>query len=103
MPTINVDEAKRFDPSRYTATLLYDSDNMRVVLFALGPGQELSPHVSSSEVMMHAVEGQGSFIVGNDRVEARPGIIAVCEPNVPHGAIADGELVFVAVIAPRPA
>ncbi len=84
------------------AKLLHDSERCRVVLFCLEPGQEVSPHQSTSEVIFYGVEGKGTILVGTDEVEVASGTIVVCPPLLPHGIKAGSRTTVLAIITPRP-
>lgn len=102
MPLVKLDEIKEFRKGRYLSKLLHDSQSARVALFCLEPGQEVSPHTSSSEVIFQVVEGKGKVVIGAEEPEVEPGIVAICPPGLPHGLKAETRFVVVAVIAPRP-
>lgn len=102
MQAEQVGKLREFDAKRFVSKLIFDSDKMRVVIFCLKAGQELSPHTAPSEVLFHCVEGQGKAIVGDDKLAISPGSLVDCPPQMPHGLIAETDLVVVAVIAPRP-
>lgn len=92
----------RFSPARPITQLLHDSPNARLVIFGLEAGQEVTPHVSPSEVYMHVVEGQGDVLVGETRHPAKAGDLFVCGPNVSHGFRAETRMIVLATITPRP-
>lgn len=102
MPVEQIAKLKEFDARRFVSKLIFDSERMRVVLFCLKPGQEVSPHSAPSEVLFSCLEGQGKAIVGGQELPLSPGSLVDCPPNEPHGLKADKDLVVLAVIAPRP-
>lgn len=91
-----------FSTERPVSKLLYDSDAMRVVIFGLLPGQEIPPHTAPSRVVLHVVQGKGSFLTGSGEQPAETGAFVVTEPDEPHGIKATEKTVLLAVIAPRP-
>ena len=93
---------REFASDRHIAKLMHDSDKCRVVLFCLEPGQELSPHESTSEVVFYGVEGKCQVQVGKDWLTLEPQTIAACPPNIPHGLKAATRTVVLAIITPRP-
>ena len=102
MQTELIAKLKEFDDKRFVSKLIFDSERMRVVLFCLKAGQELSPHSAPSEVLFYCVEGSGKAIVGKDNIPLSPGSLVDCSPQIAHGLKADKDLVVLAVIAPRP-
>ncbi|MBI2958616.1 MAG: cupin domain-containing protein [Chloroflexi bacterium] len=100
---ISIPRAEKFDPVRHVSQLLHDSEKSRVVLFCFEPGQALSPHESTSEVVFYAVEGKPTVQIGEQRVSLEAKSLVVCPSLVPHGVEAGGErAVVLAVITPRP-
>ncbi|MBI4295960.1 MAG: cupin domain-containing protein [Chloroflexi bacterium] len=99
---IRLSEFKEFDARRPVSKLLYDSDKCRLVLFCLEPGQEISPHTSTSEVVFYGVDGECTVLVGDDTVSLQQQTIVTCPPNLPHGIKTVTRAVVMAVIAPRP-
>lgn len=101
---VNLNQAVRFGPDRALNQLITDSDDARVVLFGLEPGQSIPAHSSSSTVLMQVVDGKGRFLVGEEERSVGPGDLAICPPNCLHAMFAgrEGRMVVVAVMAPRP-
>lgn len=100
---IAIEEAIRFRPDKFHAAPLWASKDVRLMVFALEPGQSLPDHATPSEVLMLVQQGHGSFRVGDRRFTARQGDLVPVGPGVAHGFEAHGErLVVLAVIAPNP-
>jgi quercetin dioxygenase-like cupin family protein len=92
-------------PDRPATTVLHDSPDARVIVFRLGPGQQVPPHRNASTVLLQVLEGSGLISGAEGERAAAPGDVAVFAPNALHGmrAPADGgELIILATIAPRP-
>lgn len=101
METIDLKKAIRFYPDRIGREMLSDKPEMRIALMCLEPGQELKPHKAPLRLMMYCVEGRGTFIVGDEEIEADEKTCILCEPLVPHGFKAkDSRLVVMAVVTP---
>lgn len=96
-------EAVTANPSRPATAVLHDTDDARLVVFRLSPGQMVPPHRSVSTVTISVISGRG-FIVGeNDERAVAQGEMAIFAPNELHGMRAtDDELVLLATITPRP-
>jgi quercetin dioxygenase-like cupin family protein len=102
MEILDLKKLIKFRPDALTREMLSDKPEMRVALMCLEPGQELKPHKAPLRLMMYCVEGRGTFVVGEESVEADEKTAILCEPMVPHGFAADrGEcLVVMAVVTP---
>lgn len=99
---IRLSQFQQFDSTRVVSQLLHDSEKCRVVLFCLEPGQKVTPHTSSSEVLFYGVEGQGTILIGTEEVDLKEGSLVACPPMVPHGIKAVERAVILAIITPRP-
>ncbi len=102
MDILKLNELIRFQSGKITREMVYDSPEMRVALMCLDQGQSLSPHKAPLRLMMHCLQGKGTFTVGEEIIEAAAGTAILCDPMVPHGFKADlGEqLVVMAVVTP---
>jgi quercetin dioxygenase-like cupin family protein len=52
---------------------LHNDDQVKVVVFAFGAGQELSEHTASMPAIIHVLQGEAQLTLGNDVVEGRAG------------------------------
>jgi quercetin dioxygenase-like cupin family protein len=70
------------------ATTLFREVGLRTLLLHLGPGESIPEHKTNGAIMVHCLEGKGSFVAGNDRVELRPGLLLSLPPAAPHAVTA---------------
>jgi quercetin dioxygenase-like cupin family protein len=88
---------------RPATQLLHDEENVRIVGFTLGEGQEVAPHRSASTVVVQVLEGEGEFFGEGSEVRLAPGGTIVYAPDEMHSMRAvGGPLRFLALITPRP-
>ena len=52
---------------------LYDGPDLRLVLFAFAPGEELSEHTAARPAVVHVLDGEGDAIVGGEQCALGPG------------------------------
>ena len=52
---------------------LYDGPDLRLVLFAFAPGEELSEHTAARPAVVHVLEGEGDAVVGGVAHPLAPG------------------------------
>lgn len=45
--------------------VLLQSEKLNLTLFAVAEGQEFSPHTTTREAIVHILEGDGEFMLGN--------------------------------------
>lgn len=90
-------------PERPATVLVHDSNDARVVLFRIEPGQEVPVHTNRSTVLLTVIAGSGSVVGGGEERVVKTGDIIAYDEGEPHGMRAGAErLVIAAVIAPRP-
>ena len=90
-------------PNRPATAVIHDSDDVRLVVFRLAPGQQVPPHTSHSTVMLRVLEGSGILSGGDGERVCANGDLVTYEPNELHGMRAtDQELLLLATITPRP-
>jgi quercetin dioxygenase-like cupin family protein len=92
----------RFLPDRPFKKVLFASPHVRLVMFALEPGQTLPSHRVDSEVLLLVHQGTGSFERGETRVSGKAGDLLAIPVGQPHGFTAKDRLVVLAIIAPDP-
>lgn len=101
MDILDLKKLKRFYPDKIGREMLADKPEMRVALMCLEPGQELTPHKAPLRLLMYVVEGSGTFMVGDQTIEADEETCILCDPQVPHGFKAgNSRLVVMAVVTP---
>lgn len=102
MEIIDLKSHIKFYPDRISREMLSDKPEMRIALMCLEPGQRLEPHKAPLRLLMYCVQGRGTFIVGDERIEADEKTCILCDPMVSHGFEANkGErLVVMAVVTP---
>lgn len=102
MEVIDLKSHIKFYPDKISREMLSDKPEMRIALMCLEAGQRLEPHKAPLRLLMYCVQGRGTFIVGDERIEADEKTCILCDPMVPHGFEANkGErLVVMAVVTP---
>lgn len=92
---------------RPATAVIHDTDDLRLVVFRIAPGQAVPPHRSVSSVMLTVLEGSGT-LAGESNGELveqtfSAGDSVAYEPNEKHGMTAnETEMLLLATITPRP-
>ena len=103
LPSEVAREAKSFNPAKPAMALIHDSDDARVMVFRIAPGQAVERHVTRSSVVMQVLSGTGIVSGADGERQVGPGMLLTFVPGESHGMRAvDEELVILATIAPRP-
>jgi quercetin dioxygenase-like cupin family protein len=63
---------------------LHQDEQLKVVLFGFGAGQELSEHAASTSAVMHFLKGEATVTLGDDQTEVGPGAWIHMTPGLRH-------------------
>ncbi len=77
---------------------LYTDEQVKVVLFGFGAGQELSEHTASMPAILHIVQGEAHLTLGDDSLEAQAGAWVHMPPHLRHGIYAKTPVVMLLVL-----
>jgi quercetin dioxygenase-like cupin family protein len=67
---------------------VYSDDQLKTILFAFAPGQELSEHTSAQTAILHFVQGEAELTLGEDTMTAQAGTWVHIPPHLPHSITA---------------
>ena len=98
--TYIADLAKRVDipVDGILSRTLHSDEEVKVVLFGFGAGQELSEHTASMPAILHIVEGEARLTLGGDSVEAGAGAWVHMPPELQHSIYAKTPLVILLLL-----
>jgi quercetin dioxygenase-like cupin family protein len=77
---------------------LRDDEQVKVVLFGFGAGQELSEHTASMPAILHIVQGEARLTLGDDSLEAEAGAWVHMPPELRHGVYAKTPVVMLLLL-----
>jgi quercetin dioxygenase-like cupin family protein len=63
---------------------LYDGPDLRLVLFAFAPGEELSEHTAAQPAVVHVLDGTGDAVVDGAPIALNPGTWFRMPARTPH-------------------
>jgi quercetin dioxygenase-like cupin family protein len=63
---------------------LYEDEHLKVVIFGVGAGQELSEHTSTMPAVLQLVSGEAQLTLGDDTVDAGPGAFVHMPAGLRH-------------------
>ncbi len=63
---------------------LYDGPDVRLILFAFAPGEELSEHTAARPAVVHVLDGEGEADVGGEPHPLSPGTWFRMPARMPH-------------------
>ena len=74
---------------------MYSDEQLKAILFAFAPGQELSEHTSAQTAILHFVQGEAELTLGDDTMTAQAGTWMHMPPHLPHSIIAKTAVLMV--------
>jgi quercetin dioxygenase-like cupin family protein len=77
---------------------IYQDDQVKVVVFGFGQGQELSEHTASKPAMLFFVKGEATVGLGDDRKEAQAGSWVHMPAGLKHSIKAKTPVVMLLVL-----
>jgi quercetin dioxygenase-like cupin family protein len=77
---------------------LYNDAQVKAVVFAFGPGQELSEHTSSMPAQLQIIKGEARLMLGDDTIEARAGTWVHMPAQLRHSVRATTPLVMLLLL-----
>lgn len=77
---------------------LYQSEQLKAVLFGFGAGEELSEHTASKPAIIQILQGEATLTLGDDTVAAKAGAWIYMPPNLKHNVHAQTPLVMLLLL-----
>lgn len=70
-----------------TTTLVREA-GLRTLLLHLKAGEHIPEHQTRGAIIVQCLEGSGTFVAAEERIELRPGALFSLAPAVPHSVVA---------------
>ncbi len=77
---------------------LYQSEQVKVVLFGFGAGQELSEHTASKPAIIQMIQGEAKLTLGDDTIAAKAGAWIYMPPNLKHSIHAQTSVIMLLLL-----
>lgn len=91
-------ETVRFSPEHPVPTVLHESDELKVVLVGMEPGQVLPEHPAPA-AMFHVLDGHGVVTIDGTPADVAPGATVTVPSGARRGWLAQTRLVFLGSLA----
>ena len=89
-------------PNGILSRTVFNNDHMKVVVFGMDKGQELSEHTAAMPAVVHVLEGEASLRLGGDVHDAAAGTWIHMPPNLAHSVTAVTPLIMVLTLIKKP-
>ena len=100
---IELREQLQFSDQHPQARVLFESQDARLVGFALRAGQEINAHRSPSQLLAQVIEGSLIFTVADQPFSLRAGMVLQVNAGVWHNLRATTDTRMLLVMTPDPA
>jgi quercetin dioxygenase-like cupin family protein len=95
------DEAE-FHPDRFSAKVLFETPDMKVVQAAFRAGQFIPAHAPDVHVALFVISGEGEVLAGDKRRRVKEGDLVVVPRRMSRGMKARTDMVILHVVSPQP-
>lgn len=85
-----IDIAKEATPPEHgiLSHTVFQSDDVKAVVFGFGQGDELSEHTASKPAILHFLQGEVELTLGEDKLDVKAGAWIHMEAGLPHTVLA---------------
>ena len=93
------------NPNGIKSWRLYNTENAQVVHLQLEAGESLKPHITPVDVFFYVLEGSGSVLVGEEKIQVTAGTLVESPKDIVHCLYNEGDGPFRVLVnkVPRPA
>lgn len=100
-----IKDVVRFSDKQATATQISVTDNSRVFVWGVKPGQEVEAHIHpNGQDTWIMIQGELTYYLGNSqKKKIIVGQIDVAPPSIVHGCVNEGkdDAIFVSIYSPK--
>ena len=91
-----VDIAKKAEPPEdgILTRTIFDNEQIKVVMFGFGRGEELSEHTAAVPAILHFLRGEATLTLGDETIDAREGTWVHMAASLPHSIRASTPVVM---------
>jgi quercetin dioxygenase-like cupin family protein len=89
----------RDDAALPRSTTLVQEKGLRALLLHLAEGEKIPEHQTRGAITVQCLKGKGAFILPDERIELRPGLLIGLPPAVLHSVDAEADLLLLVTIS----
>lgn len=98
----NIEEFKQYNEDRFNPRMVYQSEEMRVILAYFKPDQFIPVHTPGIDVVLCFLKGSGEVVADQDRFDVNEGDLVVIPSGLARGILAKTEMAVLHVVQPIP-
>jgi quercetin dioxygenase-like cupin family protein len=80
-------------------TTLFRENGLRTLLLHLTSGEQIPEHQTRGAITVHCLQGEATFLSGEERVELRSASLISVAPGAPHSVIAQQDTLLLLTIS----
>jgi quercetin dioxygenase-like cupin family protein len=84
----------KIQPGDIVSRTIFKGDSLRVILFGIDVGEELSEHTASQAAIIQIIQGEATVTVGDDTHELKIGSWLQMPPRLKHSVYAKSSVVM---------
>lgn len=88
------DVIQEIQPDSIVSRTLFNTKEVKTILFGFAVGQELSEHTASKPAILHFLRGRAQLTLGENVVQAEEGTIVQMPAHLPHSVSAETEVLM---------
>ena len=78
--------------------ILQNDEQLKVVLYGLATGHEMSLHAAAVPTILYFVEGEATLTLGNEKMAARMGAFTHMSSRLKHAIVADTPVLMLLIM-----
>ena len=100
---VNAAELKSFGEKNFAPNVVYQSNDIKVVLAYFKKGQFIPVHTPGVDLVLYILEGSAEVVAGEERLTAGKDDLIIIPKGAKRGIMALAELTILHVVQPPPA
>jgi|SRR3989338_642459 len=99
---VNALDLRSFDENRFNPKVVYESDEIKVILAYFKQGQFIPVHTPGIDVVLCILEGKAEVVAGKERINAGVNDLIIVPKGEKRGVRALTELTVLHIVQPPP-
>lgn len=99
---VNALDLKSFNDNRFNPKVVYESDDIKVILAYFKQGQFIPVHTPEVDVVLCILEGEAEVVAGDEKIVAKEKDLIIVPGGTKRGVRALTELTVLHIVQPPP-
>lgn len=95
----DLEQLMEFPREGVFSKVLVKGEDSNHTLMCLSAGTDISEHTSTREAVVTVLKGEGTFVLGGEKIKMKPGIFIFMPKNAPHSLSAETNLAILLSLA----